>query len=184
MSISDWKWREDLERDREMKNRFLAESPESPIPTEQRGHFVGNGYYPIDPAYRLEIPLHGHKEKTTVRMAYSKGQEQDFLRWGEFRVVIEGKEQSVQVFKSNPSEDKLFVVFRDATSGKGTYGAGRYLDLETGLDQTPDGKWIVDLNKAYSPWCVYSEDYTCPLAPPENWLDVSVHAGEKLPIFE
>jgi uncharacterized protein (DUF1684 family) len=71
------------------------------------------------------------------------------------------------------------VPFKDVTSGQGTYGAGRYLDLTMARDRTPNGKWIVDLNKAYNPWCAYSGDYTCPFVPQENWLTVPVRAGEK-----
>ena len=67
----------------------------------------------------------------------------------------------------------------DVTSGKETYSAGRDLDLEPDRDRTAEGKWILDFNKAYNPWCVYSEDYTCPLVPPENWLEVPIRAGEK-----
>ena len=112
-------------------------------------------------------------------MAYTKGREQDFLRWGEFRFKVGGKEQAIQVYKSDPAEGRLFILFRDVTSGKETYGAGRYLDLEPDKDQTVEKKWIFDFNKAYNPWCVYSENYTCPLVPPENWLEVPIYAGEK-----
>jgi uncharacterized protein (DUF1684 family) len=75
--------------------------------------------------------------------------------------------------------ERLFILFKDATSGKETYGAGRYLDLEAERDHTPDGRWILDFNRAYNPWCVYSKDYTCPLVPRENWLEVAIPAGEK-----
>ena len=112
-------------------------------------------------------------------MAYTKGQERDFLRWGEFRFKVSDREQTIQVYKSDPAEERLFILFKDATSGKETYGAGRYLDLESDRDQTAEGKWILDFNKAYNPWCVYSENYTCPLVPPENRLEVPIYAGEK-----
>jgi len=114
-----------------------------------------------------------------VRMAYTKGDEQDFLRWGEFRFKIGGKEQALQAYRSNPREETLFIPFKDVTSGKETYRAGRYLDLEPGRGCTADGKWILDFNQAYNPWCVYSETYTCPFVPVENWLGVPIQAGEK-----
>lgn len=71
------------------------------------------------------------------------------------------------------------MPFKDRTSGKETYGAGRYLDLDPVADRTDDGLWIVDFNRAYNPWCAYSDQYACPFVPPENWLDVSIQAGEK-----
>jgi len=177
MEIS--KWKEDLEREREMKDRFFAEHWQSPIPAKERTQFKGLDYFPLDPSYRFELELHEHEERRAVRMAYTKSQEQDFLRWGEFRFKVGDKEQAIQAYKSDPAEERLFILFRDATSGKETYGAGRYLDLEPDRDRTVEGKWILDLNKAYNPWCVYSEDYTCPFVPPENWLEVPIRAGEK-----
>ena len=112
-------------------------------------------------------------------MAYTKGNEQDFLRWGEFRFKIGGKEQALQAYKSKPQEEMLFVPLKDATHGKETYGAGRYLDLELDRDRTAEGKWILDFNQAYNPWCAYSEAYTCPFVPVENCLEVPIPSGEK-----
>lgn len=80
-------------------------------------------------------------------MAYTKGEEQEFIRWGEFRFKVGNKELVLQAYKSNPEEETLFVPFRDATSGKETYGAGRYLDLAPENNRTPDGKWILDFNR-------------------------------------
>jgi uncharacterized protein (DUF1684 family) len=177
MEISEWKAHIEIER--EMKDRFLAEHWQSPIPANDRSRFQGLDYYPPDPDYRFELELHEHAEKNAVRMTYTKGNEGDFLRWGEFRFNIGGEEQAVQAYKSNPGEERLFILFRDATSGVETYGAGRYLDLDSERDSTAEGKWILDFNKAYNPWCVYSEDYTCPLVPRENWLQVAIYAGEK-----
>ena len=76
-------------------------------------------------------------------------------------------------------EERLFIPFKDATTGKETYPAGRYLDMESGTGQMPDGKWILDFNNAYNPWCAYSTDYACPLTPQENILEVEILAGEK-----
>jgi uncharacterized protein (DUF1684 family) len=112
-------------------------------------------------------------------MAYTKGNEQDFVRWGVFRFKIAIKEQSLQAYKSSLKEERLFIPFKDATSGKETYGAGRYLDLEPDRDRTPEGRWILDFNQAYNPWCAYSEAYTCPFVPEEDWLEVPIYTGEK-----
>jgi len=56
---------------------------------------------------------------------------------------------------------------------------GEIIDLEPEKDRTVEGKWILDFNVAYNPWCAYSEEYTCPLVPPENWLKVTMKVGEK-----
>jgi uncharacterized protein (DUF1684 family) len=177
MSLSDWK--ANVERARETKDVFFAQNWQSPIPLQHRPGFKGLQYYPVDSSYRFELELHEHPEKEMVRMAYTKGNEQDFLRWGEFRFKMAGKEQTLQAYKRSREEEMLFVPFKDATSGKETYGAGRYLDLEPGRDRTQEGKWILDFNQAYNPWCAYSEAYTCPFVPVENWLGVLIYAGEK-----
>ncbi|KXA89808.1 hypothetical protein AKJ57_04850 [candidate division MSBL1 archaeon SCGC-AAA259A05] len=172
-------WEERLRRHREEKDNFFAESPRSPIPPQERMDFEGLNYYPPDPSYRFELELHEHEEKEKLRIEVTGGGEREYLRWGEFRFEMGGEEQVVQAYKSDPQEEKLFVPFRDATNGKETYGAGRYLDL--GEDEClEEGKWILDFNEAYNPWCAYSEAYSCPLTPPENWLEVPVRAGEKI----
>ncbi len=177
MSLTEWKT--NLERARQAKDEFFSRHWQSPIPLEDRPRFKGLEYYSPDPSYRFELELHDHTEKQVVRMAYTKGNEQDFLRWGEFHFEIFGKEQILQAYRSNPGEEKLFVPFRDTSSGKETYGAGRYLDLDPERCRTQKGKWILDFNQAYNPWCVYSEAYTCPFVPVENSLKVPILAGEK-----
>jgi uncharacterized protein (DUF1684 family) len=84
MEISEWKAHIEIER--ETKDRFLAEHWQSPIPAKDRSRFQGLDYYPPDPEYRFELELHEHAEKNAVRMTYTKGNEGDFLRWGELSV--------------------------------------------------------------------------------------------------
>ena len=177
MSLPDWK--ANLESARETKEAFFAQNWQSPIPPQERPQFRGLQYYPPDSSYRFELELHEYPEKGVMRMAYTKGNEKDFVRWGEFRFKIAGKEENLQAYKRSREEEMLFVPFKDATSGKETYGAGRYLDLEPDRNRTQEGKWILDFNQAYSPWCAYSEAYTCPFVPVENWLEVPIYAGEK-----
>ncbi len=176
--ISDWK--ADIEMQRKEKDRFFAIHPQSPIPAEHRGQFEGLEYYPVDLAYRFELELYEHSDKKALQIEDTGGNARNFLRWGEFRFTIAGKECKLQAYKSEAAEQRLFIPFKDTTSGKETYGAGRYLDLDYDSDRTHDGDWILDFNKAYNPWCAYSENYVCPFVPPENWLDVTVRAGEKI----
>jgi len=179
LDISEWK--ANLEREREEKNRFFILDPRSPIPREERSSLVGKGlsYFPPDPNLRFELTLKEHRDKKKIIVATSKDGERKFIRWGEFRFQVNGKQCILQAYKSGRDEESLWVPFRDKTSGKETYGAGRYLDLETERHRTTEGKWILDLNRGYNPWCAYSEAYTCPFIPPENRLEVPIRAGEK-----
>lgn len=128
---------------------------------------------------RFELVLHEHERIEKIEVATTKGDLQEFIRWGEFRFRVDGQQCMLQAYKREPQEERLWVPFRDKTSGKETYGAGRYIALEAERHRTAQGKWILDLNRAYNPWCAYSEAYVCPFIPPENWLEVPIRAGEK-----
>ena len=168
-----------VKQKRDQKDLFFSSHYQSPIPFEQRQQFKGLGYYPPDPDFRSELVIHEHEEKKTLKIEDTQGNEREFLRWGEFRFKIGDTECTLQAYKNDPHEDRLFLPFRDETSGKETYGAGRYLDLDYDQHHTLDGKWILDFNSAYNPWCAYSDAYACPFADPENWLKAAVRAGEK-----
>ena len=77
----------------------------------------------------------------------------------------------------------LFLPFRDATNGTETYDAGRYLlDAAKGADlgTDPEGRLVIDFNFAFQPSCAFDPRWACPLAPPENWLDLAVSGGERI----
>ncbi len=171
-------WKQQLQTQRQRKEEYFAESEHSPLAPHERADFDGLSHYPPDEDYRFRVRLHEHEEKERVTVATSTDGEQEYLRWGEFRVEIDGEAVVVQAYKSDPDEDRLWVPFRDATSGDETYGAGRYIDLEADEHRSPDG-WLLDFNQAYNPTCAYSDRYECPLPPGENWLEVPIEAGEK-----
>jgi uncharacterized protein (DUF1684 family) len=172
-------WQTALERQRENKDEYFGSDPHSPIPPEEREDFEGLSYYPPDPDYRFVDELDEFDEKESVVVGTSTGGEQEYLVWGEFHVEIDGEPVSIQAYKGDSEEDRLWVPFRDETSGEETYGAGRYIDLEADTHRTGDGEWVLDFNQAYNPTCAYSDRYECPLPPTENWLDVRIEAGEK-----
>ena len=72
-------------------------------------------------------------------------------------------------------EELLTILFTDATTGKESYSTGRYLDL----DAPVDGLYVIDFNRAYNPYCSYTDVYNCPIPPRENRLGVAIRAGEK-----
>ncbi|MFW6449369.1 MAG: DUF1684 domain-containing protein, partial [Halobacteriota archaeon] len=154
---SDWK--EAIRHQREHKDEYFASHPHSPIPPADRETFDGLSYYPVEEAYRFELELHEHAEKEAVTVGTSSGGEQDYRRWGEFRFEVDGEQVSLQAYKADPDDDRLWVPFRDATSGETTYGAGRYLDLEADHHRLDGGRWVLDFNEAYNPTCAYSDHY-------------------------
>jgi uncharacterized protein (DUF1684 family) len=72
------------------------------------------------------------------------------------------------------NDKKLFIIFRDRTAGKTTYGAGRFLYA----DLPKDGKVILDFNRAENPPCAFTLYATCPLPPRQNFLPIPIPAGE------
>ena len=173
------RWSERIEMRRRGKDRFFRGHPQSPIPLREQGTFEGLRYYPVDPSYRFELQLHEHEQKKMVRLKTTYGGERELLRWGEFRFKIGEEQCTLQAYRTDPSVERLFIPFRDGTSGLETSEKGRYLDLEPEIHRTPGRKWIVDFNEAYNPWCEYSDDFVCPFAPPQNWLKAPIRTGEK-----
>jgi uncharacterized protein (DUF1684 family) len=173
------RWAERLEMKRRGKDRFFRDHPQSPIPPRQRSSFEGLRYYPLDPSLHFDLDLHEYEEKKILRVEATHGGERELFRWGEFRFEVGKKEYTLQAYRTDPGSERLFVPFRDATSGSETYAKGRYLDLEPEVHRRADGRWVLDFNEAYNPWCEYSDDYVCPFAPKENWLDIPIEAGEK-----
>ncbi len=177
MNLSDWK--ENIKFEREEKDGFFKLHSQSPLSFDDRQKFKGLNYYPPDSDYRFEIELREHDQKEILIIEDTQGNEREFLRWGEFEFKINNITCKLQAYKSSPEEERLFIPFKDETSGKETYGAGRYLDLDDKNHQTRRGYWILDFNRAYNPWCAYSDQYACPFVAPENWLKVAIRAGEK-----
>lgn len=161
-----------LEVERAEKDMYFRRDPYGPI--EDRQNFAGLNYYPPDPAFRFTLPLQ-RVEPQPLTFQTSTGDERVYQRIGTVQFEVEGQPAQLAIYQSEDI-DELFLPFRDATSGKETYGAGRYLEPV----ELANGEILVDFNLAYNPYCAYSEAFSCPLPPVENWLKVPIRAGEKL----
>ncbi len=162
-----------LEAQRAEKDYYFRRDPYSPI--DDRVNFNGLVYYPPDPALRLTLPLQ-RVEPEALTFQTSTGDERIYLKMGVVEFEVEGQPVHLAIYQAE-EHDELFLPFRDATSGQETYGAGRYLEPEL----LANGQILLDFNLAYNPYCAYSEAYSCPLPPLENWLTtVAIRAGEKI----
>ncbi|MDG6898939.1 MAG: DUF1684 domain-containing protein [Nitrososphaerota archaeon] len=169
-------WKRALARFRQEKDELFRSDPGSPLPQEMKDTFFGLSYFEPDPDFRFEANLQRYLNPDGVVVGTSKGTRQLFNRVGFFDLSVGGIGFRIYAFQSaERHESTLFIPFRDATSGKDSYGAARYLDLEVAHDDD----YTVDFNYAYNPYCAYSDDYICPLPPRENWLNVAVRAGER-----
>ena len=137
-------------------------------------HFLGIDFFAIDPSWRVEARWVTFDKPQPLEIPDVVGTIYKLQVPG--KAVFEYAGKTYELLPMNEdTKDGLFFVFADKTSGKITYGGGRFLDTEA----PKDGKLILDFNLAYDPPCAFTPYATCPLAPPENRLKVAVNAGEK-----
>jgi uncharacterized protein len=143
-----------------------------------RAAFKGLHYFPIDPRYRVVAKFTPHPQPVTLNIPTVLGTVESMPSPGYVSFAIEGV-PGAQALRLDavvePGETDLFFIFRDATAGKTTYGAGRFLYAAP----PAGGQVVLDFNKAYSPPCAFTPHATCPLPPPNNRLSVAIEAGEK-----
>lgn len=162
-----------LQQRQEKDHFFKNNAYYSPLPQQDLYEFDGLSYYEPNPTYQYTLELKAAEPEPLV-FETSTGTEQEYERIGTIDFEVEGEPATLAIYKS--AEGDFFLPFRDATSGKETYGAGRYLEPV----QLANKQLLLDFNLAYNPYCAYSTDYTCPLPPFENWLQVPIRAGEKV----
>ncbi len=186
-SIDVERWREELESKRTEKDDFFAEHPQSPIPPEEREEFDGLEYFEPDATYRVTATVERHDDPEIVLMDTTAGREMRYLRVAtlEFELnrddedLADGSYELAAYQLESPNEEPLFVPFRDKTTGQQSYEGGRYMELSPDRDLDSGDELVVDFNLAYTPFCAYSETFDCPLPPEENWLEITIPAGER-----
>ena len=170
-------YKEQVEAEREKKNDFMRSDAESPF-AKDTAAFEGLKYFPPDPQYKVVADLEPVEEKKMVQLNTNDGQVQRYVEYAYASVRLNDTDQKLvilEVIDSGPFRGTLFLAFADQTSAFETYGAGRYLDVV----KTPGATSItLDFNHAYNPYCAYGDDFSCPLPPKENVLDVAIKAGE------
>jgi uncharacterized protein (DUF1684 family) len=142
---------------------------------ETRAHFTGIDSFPIDPAWRVEAKWEAFTPAHSLDIPTVLGTVDKMTVPGKATFTQGGKTYTLLPVLEDKDAKELWFIFADRTSGKETYGAARFLYA----DMPKDGKLVIDFNKAYNPPCAFTPYATCPLAPPENRLDLRVTAGEK-----
>jgi len=138
--------------------------------------FTGVPRFPVDPAWRLEARLERPPKPRTIAVPDIVGDVLEMPSPGVVVLPLDGGEQRLHAVEED--DDRLWLIFSDATNGRQTYGAGRF--LVTG-PVAADGSVVADFNLAYNMPCVFSSYATCPLPPEGNRLTVPIPAGEMLP---
>ncbi len=157
--------------DRDGKKGFRVKDTEAPT----RKKFLGLDYFEIAEKWRVEAKWEAFDPPRTLEVPTVLGTVEKYKVPGKAVFERGGKTYEVQPVLETADAKQLFLIFADKTSGKETYGAGRFLYA----DMPANGKIVLDFNKAYNPPCAFTPFATCPLAPPENRLNVRIDAGEK-----
>jgi uncharacterized protein len=169
----------------DVRDELFREHSQSPLTADARERFGGLDYFPYDPALRVTAPVEP-AEPEERRIGASGGETVSFRRFGLARFEVAGARQTLELYWLVAYGGGVFCPFADATSGRATYGGGRYLlDTVKGADLGGDRSGLVlDFNFAYNPSCSYDPRWVCPLTPPSNRLRVEVRAGERHPHLE
>jgi uncharacterized protein (DUF1684 family) len=166
------------------RDDLFRSHPQSPLPEMERASFSGITYYPYDPASRVlaEVVEVAPERYDMATSGEEEGGSYSFTRFAAARFELGGESLELELYWLEGYGGGLFLPFRDATSGRETYGAGRYLlDTVKGADLGSEGdRLVLDFNFAYNPSCAYDPRWVCPLAPPPNRLSIPILAGERL----
>lgn len=138
-----------------------------------RRDFRGIDYFPPREEYLVTAQFVADPKKVPITNMLGQTEPEDSPGYVVF--TLQGKQFHLRPVLDDPGSKDLFFIFRDLTSQKETYGAGRFLDTPP----PQNGKVVLDFNKAYNPPCAFTPYTTCPLPPPENRLAIRIEAGEK-----
>jgi uncharacterized protein (DUF1684 family) len=169
---------------------FFRCDPNSPFMRDSSIVYHGIKWFPVDVRYASTSKLHRYANPETVTVLGTKGEERRQLRYGYFTVRVPGSNGlpvvlKMDVYKFTPYDKKRYEMYRDAlsvwftdeTTGKETYDVGRYIDV--GNEQpSADFDYTIDFNRAYNPYCAYSNLFSCAVPRKQDHLDVALRVGE------
>ncbi len=187
MDLADWRERVarlylsdvDLMGFRAGRDDLFAHHPQSPIPADERPAFTGLPYFASDPAAVAEVEL----RPATGTLDIDTGGPDGVVHYRRV-AVADTPYGALSLWWIHAYGGGLFLPVRDGTSGRESYGGGRYL---TDTVKGTHGRGLVllggdrvrlDFNYLYNPSCAYDPGYACPLAPPENRVSEPIRAGE------
>lgn len=160
--------------EREQKDLQFGSDKNGPF--SDTGHkFKGLNYYPAEVSWQKKAEFVPGKIKP-LEVLDSKGKMRKYYTPGTLQFFHNRVKYQVPVLIEDRYPNLFFIMFRDKTNGKETYGGGRYIEMEASVNQK---EYFLDFNKAFNPYCHYNKKYSCPIVPKEALLDFEVTAGEK-----
>ena len=162
---------------RKSRNGYMISSS-SPMSQEDKRNFSGLKYYPVDETFVVTAKVVPIERKQPIFIPTTTGESKKYIPWGYAEFELKGANHKLLLYQdweeTNPS--LLSLMFADDTSGDATYGGGRYIEVTKSGGNTI----VIDFNLAYNPFCHFNDEYSCPIPPSENILEVAIEAGEKI----
>lgn len=161
------------------KDSTFLHDPLSPFHRDTSVSFKPLKYYEPNPEFVFKSKLFLYDKQDTVTVLGTRGEIRSVIKLGYVELKKDGKIHKVNIYRAFSRTGEVYhsIWFTDKTTGKETYGVGRYLDFE--LNPDPDFVYTIDFNKAYNPYCAYTPLFTCPIPREEDYIDMAIEAGEK-----
>jgi hypothetical protein len=165
-------------------NANYKDASKSPLLKKDLKNFKGLDFFPIDSSFIVLAAFTKTRNAPTFKMTTTTDRKPLYKEYGTARFTLKGVVCELAIYQSQDDlrdeeyKDYLFLPFTDQTSGEGSYGGGRYMDLM--LTDIHENKTItLDFNQTYNPYCAYNKKYSCPLTPRKNHLELFITAGIK-----
>jgi uncharacterized protein (DUF1684 family) len=157
---------------RRQRDQFFKHHYASPLPEEAMEEFEALDYFDFDAGMAFEVTL-DPKVDEAISIVSSTGSRSSYAVAGHVVIALPDGTRSLLALRGE--EDDIFIPFRDGTCGAGSYGGGRYV----GLVSRAEGLLTVDFNRSINPYCAYDTDFSCPLPPAQNQIEMRIEAGER-----
>jgi len=165
-------------------NASYKDATTSPLKKKDLKNFNGLDFFAVDSSFIVTANLTRIENAPVFEMATTTDRKPLYKEYGLLRFKINGQDLELTIYQSQDDlrdekyKDYLFLPFTDNTSGNESYGGGRYMDVMI-TDIKDDNTIELNFNNTYNPYCAYNDDYSCPLTPRKNHLDIEVKAGIK-----
>jgi len=163
---------ETVQKQRDVFLHNLMDEKDSPIASLK--DFSGIKYFDADTKFIVNADFQAINSSEQGMILMTDSTQSEIKKAGKAIFSINGKTFTVSLFDEG---EKFLLPFRDLTSGKETYGGGRFINIPK--DKLIDNTIEIDFNSAHNFYCAYNESYICPIPPKENFIDAEINAGEK-----
>ncbi|WP_348714402.1 DUF1684 domain-containing protein [Tenacibaculum sp. 190130A14a] len=163
---------------KEMNAKF-KDATTSPLTKKGLRKFKGLDFFPVNTKFKVKAKLVKTPDSPILNFPTTTERIVMYKKYGTVSFIIDGVTYELAIYKDEfPEkgyENHLFLPFLDKTNGETSYAGGRFIDVLTTDEK--EGVLEIDFNHAYNPYCAYSDRYSCPITPRDNYLDIEIEAG-------